>query len=98
MQPQRSFQFGRPDTARVRKTEVLLTFWSGSLILPFALPRYMGPLKSQSFGKKASLPMLLYMKLFIFKEMTLKGKTCYHRGRDKKTYKKDKQKVDNADI
>ena len=33
-------------------------------------------LRSQSFGKKASLPMLLYIKLFIFKGMTLEGKMC----------------------
>ena len=37
------------NTACVRKTEaeVLLTLWSGSLVLPFALSRYVGPLVAQ---------------------------------------------------
>ena len=52
--------FGRPNTSPRKEevgTEILITFWSRSLVLPFALPRYMGPLISSVFWRKKQVSL-----------------------------------------
>lgn len=63
--------FGRPNTSPHKEnveTEILITFWPTSLVLPFALPRYMGPLISSVFSRKSKSHCVIRDEVVYFQE------------------------------
>lgn len=75
--------FGRPNTSPRKEnveTEILITFWSRSLVLPFALPRYMGPLISSVFSRKSKSHYVIRDEVTLEKKSNTQGQGKVQKG------------------